>query len=224
MDVNSSYRRTVLSQDNLSVSQNEPIADFVFAHGAGAGKDSDFMQQMAELLEKRGIKVHLFNFEYMAQALLNKKRRPPSKMPILCDDFKKVVQDVVDNREVPRPLFIGGKSMGSRVACEVASKEAFSISGTIAYGYPFHPPKKPEKSRLETLTQQTQPCLVVQGESDALGSQSEIQEFDLPDNIRMHFISTANHDLKPLKRSGLSHDESLTMSADETLAFIKEVI
>lgn len=45
-----------------------PVAQFIFAHGAGAGSDSDFMQEMAKLLAAAGVQVGLFDFEYMQQA------------------------------------------------------------------------------------------------------------------------------------------------------------
>ena len=46
-------------------SQQPAIAQFIFAHGAGAGSDSEFMQIMAKQLSEYGIDVGLFDFEYM---------------------------------------------------------------------------------------------------------------------------------------------------------------
>ena len=37
------------------------IAQFIFAHGAGAGSDSDFMQHMAKLISEQGVDVGLFD-------------------------------------------------------------------------------------------------------------------------------------------------------------------
>jgi predicted alpha/beta-hydrolase family hydrolase len=202
----------------------QPVADFIFAHGAGAGKDSPFIISMTELLEARGIRVHRFNFEYMIKSLTYQKRRPPSKMPILCEDFIQQLNEIEKSRPKERPLFIGGKSMGSRVACEVVKQAQQPISGVIAYGYPFHPVKKPEKSRLETLTALTLPCLVIQGELDAFGSQEEVNNFDIPSNIAIKFVPTANHDLKPLKKSGCSEEQALKFAADNTLTFIQDVL
>ena len=45
------------------------------------------------------------------------------------------------------PLFIAGKSMGGRVATQVAADENVNdlIQGVVVLGYPFMPPGKPEK-------------------------------------------------------------------------------
>jgi predicted alpha/beta-hydrolase family hydrolase len=224
MVINTSYRGTILNTESELVHETLPIADFVFAHGAGAGKDSSFMKNMSVLLEKRGIRVHRFNFDYMIQALSVNKRRPPSKMTVLRENFIDVLNELPLLRNSQLPLFIGGKSMGSRVACEIVGASKKAISGVIAYGYPFHPAKKPEKSRLETLVTVNQPCLVVQGESDALGCKAEIETFDMPNTIDIAFVPTANHDLKPLKRSGWTDVKALQFAADETLAFIERVL
>ena len=64
----------------------------------------------------------------------------------------------------------------------------------------------------------------MQGESDALGCKSEIETFDIPNTINITFVPTANHDLKPLKRSGWTDVKALQYTADETLAFIERVL
>lgn len=58
-----------------------PVAQFIFAHGAGAGSDSDFMQEMAKLLASKGVQVGLFDFEYMQQAKQEGKKTPTRACP-----------------------------------------------------------------------------------------------------------------------------------------------
>ena len=43
-----------------------PIAELILAHGAGAACDSEFMLSMSDLLAANKIKVHRFNFSYIA--------------------------------------------------------------------------------------------------------------------------------------------------------------
>ncbi len=54
---------------------------FIFAHGAGAGSDSEFMQRMAELIAAQEIYVVRFDFPYMEQRAIDGKRRPPMDFP-----------------------------------------------------------------------------------------------------------------------------------------------
>jgi predicted alpha/beta-hydrolase family hydrolase len=52
-----------------------------------------------------------------------------------------------------RPLFIGGKSMGGRVASLLVDELAASdgVHGCLCLGYPFQPPGKPLQRRTEHL-------------------------------------------------------------------------
>ncbi|MFX3803874.1 alpha/beta family hydrolase, partial [Streptococcus suis] len=78
-------------------------AQFIFAHGAGAGSDSEFMQQMAQLIAAHEIDVGLFDFEYMQTAKQTNKRRPPDRAPKLLDYFEQVLTVA----QPTLPLFIG---------------------------------------------------------------------------------------------------------------------
>ena len=62
---------------------NSAIANFVFAHGAGANKDSEFMQTVTENLVKHGINVIRFNFEYMQKAISLQKRSRSKRWPLI---------------------------------------------------------------------------------------------------------------------------------------------
>ena len=132
----------------MSVFIDEPKnvqAQFIFAHGAGAGAESEFMIRFAKELTRYGIRVIRFNFPYMIKIAEEGKRRPPDKMPKLEEAFI----TAINKNKSTIPTFIGGKSMGSRVAVHVA--DLCDVAGVICLGYPFHPQNKPEKLRLEAL-------------------------------------------------------------------------
>ena len=84
---------------------------FIFAHGAGAAMDSEFMTTIAEGLADRGIRVVRFEFPYMQQQRLTGKRRPPDRQPKLLEHF----QTVIDQLGVVNPI-IGRKSIGGLMA------------------------------------------------------------------------------------------------------------
>ncbi|WP_212744440.1 alpha/beta family hydrolase [Thalassotalea litorea] len=195
----------------------EPVATLIFAHGAGADKDSEFIRNVIRLLTQGGVHVLSFNFPYMQQRKIDGKRRPPNRMPALQQCF----ESVIDAYRGETPLFVGGKSMGSRVAMTLIEHE--KIQGGYCFGYPFHPQKKPEKLRLEPLQQQTQPVLILQGQRDALGNEQEIESYGLGDNIKVVFYGDGDHDLKPRVKSGFRHQQHIEQSCEDLLMFIRQV-
>lgn len=199
-----------------------PHARLLLAHGAGAPMDSAFMNEMAGECSRRGIEVVRFEFPFMMQRRKGGTRRPPDKQAILLAAW----QTMVDHYSAERlPLFVGGKSMGGRMATMwAATSEAALCRGVVCLGYPFHPATKPEKLRIAHLSNLRVPVLIVQGTRDALGSQDEVVDYELGEQVRCHWIATGNHDLLPLKRSGMTQQQALTEAADAIAQFIASAV
>ena len=194
-----------------------PIARLVLAHGAGAGKEHDFMQTMATLLNDQHIDVVLFNFPYMQTINETGKRRPPDKADKLLAHFESVIDHVVSKSDA-LPTFVGGKSMGGRMASMLVDSNEH-VNGCVALGYPFHPPGKPEKTRTAHLESMKKPMLIVQGERDTFGTQTEVREYSLANTIQCEFLADGDHSLKPRKASGLTHQQHLEDAAKLIHAF-----
>ena len=192
------------------------IAQFIFAHGAGAGSDSDFMQHMAKLISAQGIDVGLFDFEYMQIAKQTQKRRPPERAPKLLAYYEQVLTNAQPNL----PLFIGGKSMGGRMASMLACSSTQPIVGVLAFGYPFHPPGKPEKLRTDHFADIPCPFLVLQGERDTFGTREELKTLSMPKQPSYVWLSDGDHSLKPRKKSGVSELQNRETAALEASKFI----
>ena len=98
-------------------------ATLLLAHGAGAAMDSPFMVAIASGLAQHGWRVVRFEFAYMARMRETGRRQGPDRMPVLQEVFRQQVQrEKAEGSE--RLLFIGGKSMGGRVACLATMKLA----------------------------------------------------------------------------------------------------
>lgn len=195
----------------------EYIAEFVMAHGAGQGKDSEFMTIIADLFEQQGVYCRLFNFDYMDKINETGKRRPPDALPKLINKF----QSVLDSK-LNLPMFIGGKSMGGRVSTLIL-QESKAIGG-ICFGYPFHPPGKPEKLRIEHFDQIKKDILILQGERDPFGKPNEIQDYQLAENIHLSYVTDGEHSFKPLKSSTVDWQDNLRFSVEKAADFIKFAI
>lgn len=194
-----------------------PLATLLLAHGAGAGMDSPFMEQLAEALARRDIRTLRFDFPYMARARAEGRRRPPNPAPVLLEHWRAMV--VTWRAAESGPLWLAGKSMGGRMASLLA--DDLGATGLVCLGYPFHPAGKPERLRTEHLATLATPTLIVQGERDALGTRTEVAGYALAPTLEVQWIATADHDLKPLKSSGLSQTQALVETAAWVAAFVR---
>lgn len=176
----------------------------IFAHGAGAPMDSEFMVTVSELLADQGLEVVRFEFPYMQKRRVDGKKRPPDRAPVLISYFEELISGYADSSV---PLFLAGKSMGGRMATMLA--ENVNISAVFVFGYPFHPPGKPESLRVEHLKHLNTPVHIFQGSRDAMGNSDEVKHYELSENVQVHWLEDGNHDLKPRKSSGFTQEEHL---------------
>ena len=88
------------------------------------------MATFARELAARGIDVVTFNFPYIDQ-----QRRLPDKAPVLEAHFRDVVDTARQGSRSGLRLFIGGKSMGGRMATHLAAQgEIEGLRGVVAGG------------------------------------------------------------------------------------------
>lgn len=163
---------------------------FLFAHGAGGAMDSPFMAEVARGMGERGIRVVRFEFPYMAARREGKKSGAPDRQPVLLDTWRRVIEE---HGGGPR-LFVGGKSLGGRMASMVADEAG--ARGLVCFGYPFHPPGKPEKTRTAHLAELRTPTLILQGTRDAFGTPDDVSLYSLSKVIEIEWLQGADHSLK----------------------------
>ena len=157
---------------------------YVFAHGAGGPMVSSFMKTVAGGIAAAGVRVVRFEFPYMAA-----RRKRPDPQNVLLDSFRDVISELGD----PQNLVIGGKSMGGRMATMIADE--LQVAGLLVYGYPFHPPGRPERLRTEHLVSLRTKTLIVQGTRDTFGSREEVTGYLLSERISIRWIEGGDHSL-----------------------------
>jgi uncharacterized protein len=171
--------------------QGTPRAVFVFAHGAGAGQHHPFMAGVSRGLAARGIDVVTFDFPYKRL-----QKSAPDRPPVLEQSFRDAIA-AARKWSKADSLFIGGKSMGGRIATHLAAQGVDGLSGVVCFGYPLHPPGKLRQLRIEHLPSITVPVLVIQGERDAFGTPAELRPHleAMKADVRLHVIPKGDHSL-----------------------------
>ena len=172
----------------------------VLAHGAGAPQQSAFMVGFARGLAQRGVDVLTFNFLYTEQ-----RRRAPDRTEKLEACYRAAIA-AARAHFTRDSLFIGGKSMGGRIATHLAAADAgekLGIRGVVLLGYPLHPPGKPEQLRATHLSRIRVPMLVVQGERDPFGMPEELRPVleQITADVTLHVVANGDHSLAPSKRA-----------------------
>ncbi len=174
----------------------------VLAHGAGAGQHHPWMRHVAAGFQARGMRVVTFDFPYMAQG-----RKLPDKAPVLEAAFISVWEETA--RTASGPMLAAGKSMGGRIASMVAARQGFTPApaGLVLFGYPLHPPGKPEQRRDTHLPDITAPLLFVHGTKDPFGSPDEMTSLvaRLP-GATLDLVDTGDHSLISKRGQPVSGD------------------
>jgi uncharacterized protein len=195
----------------------------ILGHGAGAGQLHPFMQLFAKGLAARGFDALTFNFLYMEQ-----RKKVPDRNDKLELCYRAVIDAAAKHKKLKgNRLVIGGKSMGGRIASQVAADFANhptvedksdgiadtwlrpTLSGLVFLGYPLHPPGNPEKLRDAHLKYIKAPMLFIQGSRDAFGTGDEIRalikRLKLP--ATLHEIQGGDHSLKVPKTSDTPQEQ-----------------
>ena len=194
-----------------------PQATLILGHGAGAGQRSAFMVDFAHALTVLGLDVATFNFLYIEQG-----RKIPDRAPALEACYRAVIDAIAAEVEsARRALFIGGKSMGGRIATQVAAADPqLRLAGLVLLGYPLHPPGKPAERRDKHLPAIGRPMLFVQGTRDAFGTPEELAPIlaALQPAPLLHAVTKGDHSFKlsrkdPAAQAGVYADVQRAIAA-----------
>jgi predicted alpha/beta-hydrolase family hydrolase len=194
-------------------------ATVILGHGAGADQCSDFMTRFATGLAAREINVVTFNFLYTEQG-----RRVPDASKALEACFRAVIEAVRHKKIGRGTLVIGGKSMGGRIASQIAAADVAEVDGLVFLGYPLHPPGKVDQLRAKHLSDITVPMLFVQGSRDAFGTPDElwpiIKELKAPADL--YVVEGGDHSFKVLKRAGVTQEDAYKAVLDRIELWLRQ--
>jgi uncharacterized protein len=191
----------------------------ILAHGAGSNQASPFMVRLASALAARGIDVITFNFLYSEH-----RKRAPDRNDKLELCWRKVTEAFHAGAFGPLPHppahsasktrvnalspgegrgpYVGGRSMGGRIASQVVAAGGAEVAGLVLLGYPLHPPGQPDKLRSKHLPAIRVPMLIVQGSRDAFGTPDELQPFldQITAPVELRIVEGGDHAYKVPKK------------------------
>jgi predicted alpha/beta-hydrolase family hydrolase len=153
----------------------DPAGLVLLGHGAGGGVNATDLQSASQQASRLGYAVGLVEQPYRVAG-----RRAPAPAAQLDAAFTAVATAARAQTGIVegsgRPLIVGGRSSGARVACRTA--RAIGAAGVLALAFPLQPVRRTgalPPSRLPELLGAAVPVLVVQGERDAFGSAAAVK-------------------------------------------------
>ncbi len=161
--------RTTLPVDDPAVGEVTAAVDeparggsgpaVLLAPGAGGDLDGAGLVALAEVLRELGCLVVRCNLPH------NEVGRPASRAERTVAVFEHLSATARERFAADRAWIVGGKSYGGRVA-SMAVAAGTATAGLLFYGYPLHPPGKPDRPRVDHWPRIAVPALFLQGTHD----------------------------------------------------------
>lgn len=188
-----------------------PVArpGLVLTHGAGSDLGDPVLRDLVERLAAGGTPVLAFELPYAAAG-----RRRPDPMRRLEAAYRDVLA-AAGAALGPRPLVVGGRSLGGRVASHVVAGGA-EVAGLCLLAYPLHPEGRPDRLRTDHWPRLAVPTLLVSGDRDRLCRRDllDAQVPALAGPRTVHVLAGADHGFTVRARDRRTTDEVRAEAAE----------
>jgi hypothetical protein len=156
------------------------------------------MQAIAEAFERQEIATLRFDFPFIEEGC---KRVDPQ--PVATARIAGAYAAAAARTSLP--IWLGGHSFGGRMASHAVPDRALAPKGLIFCAFPLHPAGAPSTARAAHLPKLRCPMLFLSGTRDRLAERELLETFvtGLP-AARLHWLDTADHGYRVLKRSRAS--------------------
>lgn len=189
---------------------------FLLTHGAGGAFDTPSLVALGEAIASRGHLVIRTNLPYREAS-----RRGVPRASRAAEAFKSIFASA--QQYAPRTRWVvGGKSFGGRIA-SMAVAGGLDAVGVLFYGYPLHPPGKPDKLRVSHWPDVPVPCLFLQGTRDSFADSVLLEENlrRFPRRAKVHFVQGGDHSLRIAKTAS---PDGQARSANEVVAGLADIV
>lgn len=189
-------------------------APVLLTPGAGGDLDGDGLVALATVLVELGHPVVRANLPH------NETRRRPPKADRSVGAYRQLLAGLEARFDAEQPWIVGGKSYGGRVA-SMAVADGMTAAGLLLYGYPLHPPGKPEQLRVDHWPAIAVPCLFLQGGRDTFSSPELLERcvHKLPRRPTVVVVPGGDHSLHVTGRASATGTPS---NPPTTIATLRE--
>ena len=177
----------------------------ILAHGAGNDMHNPLIVAVADGLCQEGYLTLRFNFSYK-----EKGRKSPDSHKKLVSTWHAVFRYLKEHPEFTVDKVVAaGKSMGGRVASQMAAVGELSVQALVFLGYPLHAPGRKDKLRDSHLYEIKVPQLFFAGTRDSLCDLTLLKKVLTRIKVarKLEIIEGGDHSFKMLKSSDISPDQ-----------------
>jgi len=197
----------------------------ILAHGANNDLDHPLLASVAAYLAREaGAMIVRFNFPYVERGAGS-----PDSAPVLENTFRRVRDHIADEMAAPGALvFIGGKSLGGRIAAELLSRgeegEGLVAAGLVELGYPLHRAGDLARLRDAHLYEIRIPMLFIEGTRDTLCDLTALRGVlaRLTAPHELYTIDGGDHSFHVPKSSELTEEEIHARVVNKTLDWLSQ--
>ena len=190
----------------------------VIAHGAANDMNNRLIVAVAESLAAAGYTTLRFNFPYK-----EKGRKSPDAASTLIRAWQSAVSHLLNNERFPVDRVVAvGKSMGGRIASQMAAADQMEVEALIFLGYPLHAPGRTDKLRYAHLYEIKRPMLFFAGTRDPLCNLEKLREVlqRLPGMADLEIVDGGDHSFKLPKSSSRAAESVYRQIADKSLQWL----
>ena len=177
----------------------------ILAHGAANDMNNPLIVAAARGLCEEGFLTLRFNFLYK-----EKERKSPDSQKKLVNTWQCVYRYLKDHPEFTvENVVAAGKSMGGRVASQMAAAGELPVQGLVFLGYPLHAPGKKDKLKDSHLYDINVPLLFFAGTRDSLCDLGLLKKVlaRLKVARELEVVDGGDHSFKMLKSADISAEQ-----------------